>query len=287
MGNSRGNLYSREHVSIDPNSEAFWKFSWDQMAQFDLPAQMSYIRNETGYDRVGWIGHSEGTMVVFAGLSLHPEWADMFSVMIAFGPVATVGHITNEFLLLLADLDVDELFLLFGVKQFLPSSELLDKLDLEICRTDPNACDDLIELLCGPHRGAFNNSRMQVMGAHEPGGTSVQNVAHFAQGVRKDDFAMFDYGLVGNREHYHSDQPPTYNLSQFPTSLPVALWYGTDDELADPTDVAWLIGHLPSTPVVIVELNQYAHLDFVWDYTAVFDFYHSVITLLKNSSQTG
>lgn len=40
LGNARGNTYSRRHVIFDPDQdkEAFWSFSWNEMGQYDLPA---------------------------------------------------------------------------------------------------------------------------------------------------------------------------------------------------------------------------------------------------------
>jgi len=88
------------------------------------------------------------------------------------------------------------------------------------------------------------------------------------------------------KKHYHQPTPPNYNFSNFPSQhLPIALYYGTHDELADPTDVAWLIGHLPTPPQIAVELNDYAHLDYVWDYTAYALFYPTIVQFLKNGSE--
>jgi len=86
-------------------------------------------------------------------------------------------------------------------------------------------------------------------------------------------------------KHYNQTTPPNYDLSRFPSqTLPVALWYGTADELADPTDVAWLISHLPSPPQIAVELNSYAHLDYVWDDDAYIQFYPNVVSFIRNHS---
>jgi pimeloyl-ACP methyl ester carboxylesterase len=286
MGNQRGNIYGTQHVNLSIKSEAFWSFSWDQMAQYDFPALINHVSQTTGFEKISYIGHSEGTLVPFAALSASPQLAEKLNIFIGLGPLITVGHITNEFFRLLADFDVDEIFLLFGVKDFLPTNKLLESLLPHICEPLPLICEDVIELLCGPHKGSFNASRMQVMAGHEPGGTSVQNVAHFAQGIRNDNFAKFDYGSAAkNREHYGTSTPPSYDISQFPTSdiLPVALFYGTADELADPTDVAFLIGNLPSPPIYERELANYAHLDYVWDIDAYTDFYPEVLTLIQNA----
>jgi len=36
MGNNRGNLYSKSHVSLNPDSKEFWQFSWDQVSSLVL-----------------------------------------------------------------------------------------------------------------------------------------------------------------------------------------------------------------------------------------------------------
>lgn len=45
LGNSRGNTFSRAHVSLDPdhNEKKFWDFTWFDMGQYDLPAVITAI----------------------------------------------------------------------------------------------------------------------------------------------------------------------------------------------------------------------------------------------------
>ena len=37
MGNVRGNHYSRAHTMLLPTERAFWRFSFDEMVEHDLP----------------------------------------------------------------------------------------------------------------------------------------------------------------------------------------------------------------------------------------------------------
>jgi lysosomal acid lipase/cholesteryl ester hydrolase len=49
--------------------------SWtvDDLVWFDMPAILNYVKRETGQDRVNWIGHSLGGMLVFPYLELSPN----------------------------------------------------------------------------------------------------------------------------------------------------------------------------------------------------------------------
>ncbi len=53
---SRGNAYSRRHVSLTPEQTAFWDFSWDEMARGDLPALVDYVLATTGQRQLAYVG---------------------------------------------------------------------------------------------------------------------------------------------------------------------------------------------------------------------------------------
>jgi lysosomal acid lipase/cholesteryl ester hydrolase len=43
--NTRGNKYSNKHAFLDPKSEKYWDFSWEEVGTYDLPAITEYILN--------------------------------------------------------------------------------------------------------------------------------------------------------------------------------------------------------------------------------------------------
>lgn len=43
MGNSRGNTYSRHHISLSNNDKKYWDFSFHEMAVHDIPAEIDFI----------------------------------------------------------------------------------------------------------------------------------------------------------------------------------------------------------------------------------------------------
>lgn len=49
--------------------EAFWDFYWQEMAEFDLPAGLEYITKYTNQPKIKYVGHSQGTILMFAALS--------------------------------------------------------------------------------------------------------------------------------------------------------------------------------------------------------------------------
>ena len=65
MMNSRGTIDSNEHVDPHKNSvykvkSDFWKFSWDSMAEYDVPANLKFILSRSKFDKVHYVGHSQG-----------------------------------------------------------------------------------------------------------------------------------------------------------------------------------------------------------------------------------
>ena len=40
LGNNRGNKYGKKHIQYSTEGKAFWDFSFDEMAIYDLPAAL-------------------------------------------------------------------------------------------------------------------------------------------------------------------------------------------------------------------------------------------------------
>jgi len=48
--NSRGTVFSNEHVRYSDRDSHFWEFSVHEMGKYDVPANLAYIRTKTGFD---------------------------------------------------------------------------------------------------------------------------------------------------------------------------------------------------------------------------------------------
>ena len=63
------------------------------MAEFDLPALLSYIEEATGTDEFIYIGHNFGTTQMFAALSENPEYfRNRMKTFIAIGPTVRLKN---------------------------------------------------------------------------------------------------------------------------------------------------------------------------------------------------
>ena len=51
---SPGNLYSLGHLSPRPDPAIFWDFSWDEMAERDLPAMLAHMM-QVGLEARVWV----------------------------------------------------------------------------------------------------------------------------------------------------------------------------------------------------------------------------------------
>jgi len=138
-------------------------------------------------------------------------------------------------------------------------------------------------LIAGPDSTQLNTSRVPVYVSHTPAGTSTNNVAHFGQMVNSGLMQMYDWGSKKkNKEHYNQDKPPVYDVTKMQT--PVALFYGSNDWLADPTDVEQLIPKLQNlfSSNYMVGFN---HLDFIWGMRAADEIYLPIMSMINADLQ--
>ncbi len=69
LPNIRGNMFSSAHVNktMDHRNPfgPYWDFSFSEMSDYDLPAVVNYIKSLTHFDKIDYIGHSQGTTIFF------------------------------------------------------------------------------------------------------------------------------------------------------------------------------------------------------------------------------
>lgn len=283
MGNTRGNTYSRRHVKYTPRMKEFWNYSFDEMAKYDLTAIIDYALNATGQEKLYYVGHSQGTTSAFALLSESPEYNKKIEIFIALAPVATVGYITCAIKYLAPfTKEIDFLFEILGVNEFLPDEFIIKYLSELVCDSDVRMlCEDIIFLFFGEDKYQLNSTRMGVYAAQLLAGSSTKSIVHYAQMVNSKQFLKYDYGEKLNKKMYNQTTPPEYDVSRI--TAPVALIWSMNDMLADPADVDILQGKLKTmVSNYLVPFPLFNHGDYVLAMDAHKLVYNQVISLLAH-----
>uniref|UniRef100_A0AC34R737 Lipase n=1 Tax=Panagrolaimus sp. JU765 TaxID=591449 RepID=A0AC34R737_9BILA len=274
MGNVRGNVYSEKHRSFSRFSTKFWNFTFDDHAAIDLPVMVQTILNITKEDSLYYVGHSQGTAIMFAQGSENQPFAEKISAFFALAPVTTVAHIRGTAIMfaqgsenqpfaekisaffalapvttvahirgLMAFIGarfgskMGKIIEIFGAYDFLPSGFFEKLFAYVICGEKwfkNPLCSNLLFQIAGPDSKDINMTRVMIYMDHTPAGSSTKNVVHWAQMVASGKFCKYDYGTK-NQEFYGQPTAPEYNISKL--RIPTYLYYSADDWLADPLDV--------------------------------------------------
>nr|XP_054922653.1 gastric triacylglycerol lipase-like [Dermacentor andersoni] len=98
LGNVRGNSYSKHRI-LKRWQPKFWDFSFDEMIQYDLPAQIDAILAVTKMNSLLYVGWSQGTIIMFGLLATKPDYNEKVSLGISLTwPMRTAPIIkANQF----------------------------------------------------------------------------------------------------------------------------------------------------------------------------------------------
>ena len=65
------------------------------MINYDVPDTIDYILSATNRTSLAYVGHSQGTLVMFGLLASQPRFNKIVKPFVALSPVAHVGHIKS------------------------------------------------------------------------------------------------------------------------------------------------------------------------------------------------
>lgn len=263
LPNSRGNTHSKFHRYYTKDESHFWDFTWADMGKYDNPAVIDYVLHRTGHEDLAFVGYSQGTMTMWATMSLYPKYNKVVKPFIALAPVMSLNHVSKP-VKVLAYMPLLPTLLGALKGQFMPSNTLIRSVAYIMCnRPFKPMCASLIGIACGFDYSQLNQSRMDVYMAGIPAGTSNKNVMHFRQLVRSGVFAEYDYGASINKQIYGWHQPPEFPLHKI-TNPYIAIFSGANDWLASPQDVNILRMKLGVEPLVdhVVPAPRWNHLNF-------------------------
>lgn len=240
LGNHRGSKYSRTHKTMNQTQLEFWDFYQEDVGMKDLPTFIMFIKDKTGLEKIGYVGHSEGTTVLLMAGSLNPDFFRLhINLAVLLGPVATTANVSKPIFLFAAKhLDEIESYMLKNkmYNMFAPEP-LISEGIIIFCHLFSELCLEIRSMF--HHDGITNPERFPMYMSNSPTGNSYRTWIYYGQLMNTNRTQLYDYGKEGNQEKYGTDMPPLLPLDQY--AVPTALLSGSLDELADPVDVANLV----------------------------------------------
>lgn len=122
LGNNRCG-FEPEHTMLSYHDPRMWSWNIRQMGVMDLPALTSRVLAETGFQKLGFVGHSQGTTQAFVAFAKdqRPELGDKISVFCALAPAAYSGPLLNRFYFkFIKRLSPAMYRMCFGIHAFIP-----------------------------------------------------------------------------------------------------------------------------------------------------------------------
>ena len=122
LGNNRCGFHPR-HSLLRPTDPRMWNWNIRQMGVMDLPALISRVLSETGFEKLGLICHSQGTTEAFVSLAKQqrPELGHKISVFCALAPAVYAGPLIGKMYFKFMRIISPAMFrLLFGIHAFIP-----------------------------------------------------------------------------------------------------------------------------------------------------------------------
>lgn len=196
--NSRGTVYSNEHVNLTVNDKEYWNFTYHEMGVYDVPANLKYILSTTGFSQVIYIGHSQGTTQWFIANALYKDLAQYFKAFVGMAPVAYVYNENSVIATTLSLLEIPDLVYEYAWDiLYLPA---ISSYAAPFIHAFPRFVWTIVESLVGFDKVYhLDLGTMPMMGRNDVGGTSTKNLMHWMQNLRTGRFAPFDYGSSANQ----------------------------------------------------------------------------------------
>lgn len=92
MGSMRGGKYGMKHKYLSSESDKFWDFTLEDVANIDVAEQIDFIRSETNSYKIFVTGVAVSTIPITILLCEKPEYNDKIVQASFLSPVLWVGH---------------------------------------------------------------------------------------------------------------------------------------------------------------------------------------------------
>ncbi|KAG9678787.1 alpha/beta-hydrolase, partial [Aureobasidium melanogenum] len=122
LGNNRCGFNPR-HTLLDYADPRMWSWNIRQMGVLDLPALISRVLSETGFEKLGLVCHSQGTTQTLVALAKEqrPDIGEKISVFCALAPAAYAGPLIGKaYFKFMRVINPNFFRCIFGIHAFIP-----------------------------------------------------------------------------------------------------------------------------------------------------------------------
>lgn len=236
LGNIRGNLFSRNHVELEPTSGEFWNFTIDHIVEHDLPAMIDYVRESTGHSTVGYVGHSQANLMLFSLMSVQERFNRQVKPFIALAPTVFTTKFSAP--MALSPLKRDILFGLFP-HEFM--TEFLRKLRVpQLCEMGvipQPLCFHILHSFVGSLYSQVDLTRLPVYLDNLFYGCATNQYKHRLQMIARGQPAFWNYSTPEeNLAAYGEVLSPLYDLSKVSNNFTAIIhtdsdWFNHRDDV--------------------------------------------------------
>ncbi|RPA71073.1 alpha/beta-hydrolase [Ascobolus immersus RN42] len=122
LGNNRCH-FTPQHTVLEPSDPRMWAWNICQMGNLDLPSLVSHVLSTTGFPKLGYVAHSQGTTQTFITLSSsqRPELGEKLSIFCALAPAVYAGGLVEKLYFRFMRIISPGMFRVwFGIHGFIP-----------------------------------------------------------------------------------------------------------------------------------------------------------------------
>ncbi|KAK9878702.1 hypothetical protein WA026_023401 [Henosepilachna vigintioctopunctata] len=289
LPNTRGTTFSRKHKKFDADEDKhdYWNFSWHEIGTYDTPAFIDHILQVTGFEKLHFVGHSQGATTFAVFLSERPQYNDKIALSCLLGAPIIFQNNTSHRVTIISKLFIQTIEIAhryFGLSiHQMPFVSLMRTIGQYV---KPNSLlaelyGTFFSLVAGnPNVEQISDMDIQKISITTPNSFSIQQPYHYLQVIRSGRFAKYDYGPDKNNRIYGSTTPPLYDLSKI--RAPVALFSSKNDMYFNPKDEEKLEEMLSNVVYKhLVEDELFNHADFLFAKDSIELVYSHMVKLMK------
>lgn len=266
LGNNRSVL--EKHATLSTSDARFWDWSLDEMGKIDFPNQINYVLQKTGFEKLSYIGHSQGTAQAFIGLCEDPEMSTKINLFVALAPAYFIGPLGHWALEYITTCPKSDFRTFFGEKSFIGIMCVVQR--MLPAGMFSSLAYHMFSYLFFWGDALWEKTRKIKYFMFTPRPASCRLIQHWCSVSRAGQLIPWESSssvyASDKLEHETSDESTaarTYDLGNI--TCPIALFWGSRDKLVLGEKLTNELRAIGKTSVVHAEsIEKYEHMDLIW-----------------------